>query len=160
MAEEKPGNSGRLIMVAVLLAGITVVLFAVALTLGLVALNARMHPEVRPRVVAPLPGPVYQVTDQTYNLAESNRYLKAALVLELNAEGKTTKQMAALMEEVKKRDPQLRDIIIRTINGRSFGELNSPSGKTSLKGELTKRLNAVLAMGELKQVLFVSFQMQ
>jgi len=161
MADDKaPGGANRLIMLAVLLSGITVVLFAVALTLGLVALNARMHPQAKPKVFAPLPGPTYVITDQVYNLADNSRYLKATLVLELNNEGKSEKQMAALMEEIKKRDAQVRDIVIRTINGRTFGDINSPQGKNSLKQELMKRINAVLASGELKRVLFTSFAMQ
>lgn len=161
MADEKaPAGANRLVMLAVLLSGVTVVLFAVALTLGLVALNARMHPQAKPRVVAPLPGPTYPISAQVYNLAENGRFLKATLVLELNHEGKSEKQMAVLMEEIKKRDPQVRDIVIRIINGRTFGEVNSPQGKTALKEEIAKKLNAVLASGELKQVLFTSFEMQ
>ncbi len=164
MADEKApaaaGGTSRLITLAVLLSGITVALFAVALTLGLVALNARMHPQAKPKVYAPLPGPTYLLTDQVYNLAEPGRFLKATLVLEMDNEGKSEKQMAALMEEVKKRDPQLRDIVIRTINGRTFGEVNSPQGKTALKDELVKRINTVLASGELKHVLFTTFAMQ
>lgn len=150
----------RLTFLAVVLSGATTFLFAVALTLGSVVLNARLHPAKKERPVNPRPGPMFEITDQTYNLAEKNRFLKASVVLELETENKKPKEILAFTEEMKKRDAQLRDIVIRVINGRTFGEVNSPRGKEDMKRSIREAVNKVLAHGEIKTVLFTSFAAQ
>ena len=150
----------RLAFVAVILSGVTSFVFAIALTLGAVVLNSRMHPQKKERVVAPAPGPLVAIPDQVYNLGEPNRYLKAALVLEMAVDGRSVKETASFTEEMKKREPQLRDIVIRVINGRTFLEVNSPRGKAEMKEAIRKEVNKVLARGEIKTVLFTNFAVQ
>lgn len=150
----------RLAFLAVILSAVTSFLFAVGLTLGAVVLNARLHPQKKERVAMPAPGPMIALPDQVYNLGEPNRYLKAALALEMATEGRSVKETAAFVEEMKKREPQLRDIVIRVINGRTFAEVNSPRGKAEMKEAIRKELNRVLAHGEIKTVLFTNFAVQ
>ena len=145
---------------AVILSAVTSFLFAIALTLGGVVLNVRLHPQKKERMVQPLPGPMVAIPDQVYNLADANRYLKAALIMELATEGRSAKETAAFGEEMKKREGQIRDIIIRVINGRSFMDVNSPRGKAEMKDVIRADLNKVLAHGEIKTVLFTNFAVQ
>ena len=150
----------RQVFLAVVLSAVTAFLFAVALVLGAVVLNARLHPARKDRPAAAPPGPVVMVPDKVYNLSEANRFLKATLVLELEVEHRKAKEILAFGEEMKKREAQISDIVIRVINGRTFMEVNSPRGKGELKEAIRKELNKVLARGEVKTVLFTSFAAQ
>lgn len=159
MADENKGL-GRLLQVAVGLSTFTVVLLAVGLILGTVAVRAKMTPQKKKPGEVPLPGPTVGITDQVYNLGETNRYLKATILLELNADNKSEKQIQAFLEEVKKREPQVRDLIIREVSGKTFREVNSPQGKEQLKDELRQKINGILSRGELKRIMFTSFAVQ
>ncbi|MEK7475475.1 MAG: flagellar basal body-associated FliL family protein [Candidatus Coatesbacteria bacterium] len=150
----------RMAMMAMIVSAVTMVLFGVMLGLGGVALNERLHPKKPPKVLQPLPGPLAVIRDQVYNLAEPLRFVKATIVFELATEGKSTKEAAAFVEEMKKRDSQIRDIVIRVMNGVTFLEVNSPHGKSTLKETIRKKVNEVLARGEIKSVLFTTFAMQ
>ena len=123
--------------------------------------GAEMNPP-RPAEVEknPMPGPILAIEDQIYNLGEPNRYLKATILLEMNSDNKSDKQLAGLNEEVKKRESQIRDIVIRVISGKTYREVNSPQGKEQLKDELRTRINEVLARGEIKRIMFTSFAVQ
>jgi flagellar basal body-associated protein FliL len=150
----------RMAVIATIIASVTLVLFAISLGLGGVALNERLHPKKAPRVLQPLPGPIVAIRDQVYNLAEPARFVKASIVFELSVEGKSVKEIAAFAEEVKKRDSQIRDIVIRVMNGVTFMEINSPHGKATLKETIRKKINEILSRGEIKSVLFTTFAMQ
>ncbi len=150
----------RLALISLIISSVTAALFAVVIILGGVALNARLHPKKAPKVLQPLPGPMFVIRDQVYNLAEPARFVKLTIVFELATEGKSAKEAAAFVEEMKKRDSQIRDIVIRIMNGVTFMEINSPHGKAMLKEAIRKKVNEVLSRGELKSVLFTSFAMQ
>ncbi len=150
----------RLLQVSVALNAVTVVLLSVGLTLGTVALMAKMNPTKKKVGIPPLPGPTVGIGDQVYNLGEANHYLKATILLELDVENKPEKQVSLFLEEVKKREPQIRDVVIREISGKTFREVNSPQGKEQLKEELRLKINELLARGEIKHVLFTSFAVQ
>ena len=150
----------RLLQISVALSAFTVVLLAVGLTLGTVAMMAKMNPTKKKVGNVPMPGPTVTISDQVYNLGEQNHYLKATILLELDAENRPEKQVAMFLEEVKKREPQVRDIIIREISGKTFREVNSPQGKEQLKEELRLKVNEILSKGELKHILFTSFAVQ
>lgn len=150
----------RLLQVSVALSAFTVVLLAVGLTLGGVAMMAKMNPTKKKVGNVPMPGPTVTISDQVYNLGEQNHYLKATILLELDVENRPEKQVAMFTEEVKRREPQIKDIIIREISGKTFREVNSPHGKEQLKEELRLKVNEILAKGELKHILFTSFAVQ
>jgi len=154
------GTISRMAMTAMIVSAVTLVLFGVMLGLGGVALQERLHPKKPPKVLQPMPGPLQVIQDQTYNLAEPLRFVKTSIVLELATEGKSTKEVAAFVEEVKKRESQIRDIVIRVMNGVTFMEINSPHGKSVLKETIRKKVNEVISRGEIKAVLFTTFQMQ
>lgn len=148
----------------VVLNAVCLVLVAAAVVLGTVAIRARLTPEKKKWPKAPLPGPMVTIGDQIYNLGEHDRYLKATIVLEADTgdkdRPKSSKQVALVMEELKKRDNGLRDIIIREINGWTFARLNSPQGKSRLKKVLLDRVNEELSQGAIRRVMFTEFTLQ
>ena len=150
----------RLLQASVALNVFTVVLLAIGLTLGTVVMMAKLNPAKKKPGETPMIGPTVTISDQVYNLGEPNHYLKATIILELDVDNKSEKQIAAFLEEVKKRDPQVKDIVIREISAKTFREVNSPQGKEQLKEELRLKINGILARGELKNVLFTSFAVQ
>jgi len=160
MAGEDNKGLYRLVQVSVALSAFTVVLLAIGLTLGTVAMMAKMNPTKKKVGSVPMPGPTITISDQVYNLGEPNRYLKATILLELDVENRPEKQVAMFVEEVKKREAQIRDSVIREVSGKTFREVNSPQGKEQLKEELRLKLNELLSLGELKHVLFTSFAVQ
>jgi len=160
MANGDGKGFNRLLQLAVVINLASVVLMAVVLTLGVVIVKAKLNPVKTPTKDFPLPGPTAAISDQVYNLGEPNRYLKATILLEMDSEKKSDKEMAGLNEEVKKRESQIRDIVIRVISGKTYREVNSPQGKEQLKDELKTRINEVLSRGEIKRIMFTSFAVQ
>jgi flagellar FliL protein len=160
MADGDGKGFNRLLQLAVVVNLASVLLLGVVLTLGVVMIRARLNPVKKEVKEVSLPGPTVAISDQVYNLGEPNRYLKASMLLEMNSEKKSDKEMAGLNEEVKKRESQIRDIVIRVISGKTYREVNSPQGKEQLKDELKTRINEVLARGEIKRILFTSFAVQ
>ena len=154
----------RKLQITVVLSTVLLMLVAVGVALGTVALRARLEPDKKQWPKDPLPGPMISIDGQVYNLGEHNRYLKASIVLEADLgdeeHPRTKKEMDLLMEELRKRGHKLRDIIIREINARSFSDLNSPEGKSRVKKDLLSRLNEELSHGVLKRVMFTEFALQ
>ena len=150
----------RQLRVAVAVSALAVLItLVVGVTFGL-ALKARMTPEKKKRIELPLPGPLVTIEDQVYNLSEPNRYLKATVVLEADVEDMPKKQVTLFEQELQKRVPKIRDLVIRTVNTWTFREINTPQGKRQLKEDLRKEINRILARGELKRVMFTSFAVQ
>lgn len=161
MAPPAPrGPVARLLQAAVGLSAFTIVLLGLAFVVGEVKVMAKVNPLKRRPGEVPLPGPTVTVQDQVYNLGESNRYLKATILLELNADNRSDRQNQAFLEEVRRREPQIKDLIIREVGGKTFREVNSPQGKEQLKEELRQKVNGLLTRGELKRVMFTSFAVQ
>lgn len=66
-----------------------------------------------------------------------NRYLTIRIAVEFRG-GEEQKK------EIEKREPQLKDIVINTVNSRTRMELLSPDGKNRLRREILNRFNEVL----------------
>jgi flagellar basal body-associated protein FliL len=84
-------------------------------------------------------GDVFEITRMDLNLSNplENRYLRIAVSLEHKG-GKTQD------EELAKRLPQLKDIIINSATKRSRMELLSEAGKVKLRKEIKNRMNESL----------------
>jgi flagellar FliL protein len=160
MAKVEQGGVYRVLRTAVGLSGFAIVVLALGLAIGVAAMMAKINPHKKKPGEVPLPGPTIVISDQVYNLGEAGRYLKATILLEMNADNRTEKQNQALYEEVRKREPQLRDLIIREVSGKTFREVNSPQGKEQIKEELRLKINGLLSRGELKRIMFTSFAVQ
>ncbi len=158
-----PGSRGplyRLLQTAIGLSVFALVILALGFAIGTVSVMTKVNPQKKKPGEVPLPGPTVTISDQVLNLGEANHYLKVTILLELNADNRSEKQNAALLEEVKRREPQIRDLIVREVSGKTVREVNSPQGKEALKEELRQKINGILTRGELKRIMFTSFAVQ
>ena len=102
-------------------------------------------------------GPIQSVGEFIVNLADptESHYLRCNVVLEMDF-GSSAK----LAEEVDKRMPQIKDIIIATMGSKTSVQLGDPENRDALKQELKDKLNAILNRGQLARVYFTSFAIQ
>lgn len=75
--------------------------------------------------------------------------LKVNLELEVDGE--------KVMEEIEKRKPQVRDMIIIILSSKTFAAVSSQEGKDALREEIRDMLNSFLTRGRIKKVLFTEF---
>ncbi len=87
------------------------------------------------------------------NLAGSRGGKIARVTLELEVEQKSTE----VTEEIERRKPQIRDIIIIILSSKSFDQISGREGKDNLREEIKNRLNSFLTRGKIKSVLFTEF---
>ena len=85
------------------------------------------------------------------NLAgnRGNRLLKVNMELEVESE--------KVIEEIDKRKPQIRDIIIIILSSKTFKDLASKQGKEGLRDEIKDAVNSFLTKGKIKHVHFTEF---
>lgn len=118
-------------------------------------------------------GPTQELGEFIVNLSDSGHYVKANLTLELNAPGKNfvggvekegekkdtkkgddTKEVkeykSRLAEEIKVRDPQIREAVNRLLGSFTHTQLIGSQGIERAKKLLTRGVQYVLAGGELK----------
>lgn len=102
----------------------------------------------------PKVGQIFDLDPFIVNLVDKkeSRYLKVKISLELKGK--------KITEELTKRLPQVRDIIIEILSSKSFEELATLHGKEHLKSEIMIRLNSILKTGSVKHVFFTEFVMQ
>lgn len=156
--EEK--TQRRLIGAIVTLSVLT--LIAIVVGFGWGAKTFALKRNVRPTAVDvhALPGPSLEIFDQIYNLAGTSRYMKATLQLELDTRHQDEASMAEFWKEVRLRKPQIEDLLISEMSGKTFRSVSTPEGKEQLKEELRLKINSLLSYGELKEVLFTNFAVQ
>jgi flagellar protein FliL len=89
----------------------------------------------------------------TANLAQGDgprRFLRLNAVLKFSKDSSE--------EEFKSRKPQIRDVIIRTLNSKRPADLLKIEGKTYLKEEIKAAINAFMVDGSVIDVFYVGFQ--
>jgi len=98
-------------------------------------------------------GPTYTLGDFTVNLSDSGGYqfIKASIVVEVSDE--------KVIEELEKRSPQLRDVLISNMREASVDEIEEPGAKT-LKRNIKNELNTVLNEGQIENVWFTQLVIQ
>lgn len=62
----------------------------------------------------------------------------------------------AVLKEIEKRKPQIRDIVIILLSSKTYKEIESAEGKNALRDEIRDRVNAFLTKGKIKRVLFTN----
>lgn len=99
-------------------------------------------------------GPTFPLDTFIVNLAGTSgeRYLKVTMELELKE--------SALISELERRKPQVRDTVLLLISSKTFEDVATFRGKTKLRNEITARLNGILAPGSIKKVYFTEFVVQ
>lgn len=99
-------------------------------------------------------GPLYSFDPFIVNLADpgGSRYLKVSMQAELSGE--------ELMEELEKRKPQVRDIVLTVLSSKAYPEVSTAQGKLALKQEIMRRVNLTLSGGSLVNIYFMEFVAQ
>lgn len=87
------------------------------------------------------------------NLAGSRGGKIARVTLELEIENKNSD----ITEEIERRKPQIRDIIIILLSSKTYEQIASKEGKDNLREEIKGRLNSFLTKGKIKSILFTEF---
>jgi flagellar FliL protein len=85
------------------------------------------------------------------NLSGSHGRKLLKVNMELEVEGEK------VHEEIEKRKPQIRDIIITLLSSKTYGQISTPEGKEFLREEVRDTVNSFLTKGKIKQVLFTEF---
>lgn len=85
------------------------------------------------------------------NLSGANGRKLLKVLMELEVEGQK------VQEEIEKRKPQIRDIIITLLSSKSYEQVSSVEGKEYLREEVRDTVNSFLTKGKIKRVLFTEF---
>jgi flagellar FliL protein len=98
--------------------------------------------------------PVFSLKPFVVNLADGKgrRYLKVSMKLELSSD--------ELLEEVEKRQPQIRDVILTLLSSKTSDEVNSMEGKFLLRQEIIKRVNTFIITGKITKIYLEEFVVQ
>ena len=78
-----------------------------------------------------------------------NKLLKVNMEFEVEGE--------KIAEEIDKRKPQIRDIVIILLSSKTYAQLSSPEGKEFLRDEIRDTVNSFLVKGKIKHVHFTEF---
>lgn len=78
-----------------------------------------------------------------------NKLLKVNMELEVEGQ--------KIAEEIDKRKPQIRDIIIILLSSKTYAQLSSTEGKEFLREEVRDTVNSFLTKGKIKRVHFTEF---
>jgi flagellar FliL protein len=99
-------------------------------------------------------GPIYPLDQFIVNLVSNNanRYLKCKISFELDSPD--------LQQEVDKKLPAIRDIIINILSSKTVEEIQTAKGKEKLKEEIKRKINEILTTGEIRHVYFTEFVIQ
>ncbi len=159
--EEEGGGSKKLIII---IAAAVILLLVIGVAVYFLVLK-KPPPEEEPQneqveMVQPPPedltdiGPMVDINEFIVNIIseEGTHYVKASLTLELSNE--------EVLEEAKKRMPQIRDAVLLLIGNKTFEELQDLQGKKQIKAELKSKINSFLRAGRVKSVYLTDFVVQ
>lgn len=100
---------------------------------------------------APYIGKLIPLETFLVNLAGSRGRKLAKINMELEVEGERVE------EEIDKRKPQIRDIIIIMLSSKTHAQVSTKEGKDFLRTEIRDTVNAFLTKGKIKSVFFTEF---
>lgn len=136
------------------------VLAGAVITAGLL-MGAVMYfvgiPGVIPKMKAP-PPPVYETLElgeRVVNLNDpgATRYLRVRIVLEFKKDEK-------LATEVKEKNAQVMDGILRVLRSKSVEEIRPLNKEEKVKAEIISAINSRLKTGKIEKVYFTDFLIQ
>ncbi|PID72033.1 MAG: flagellar basal body protein FliL [Desulfobulbus propionicus] len=99
-------------------------------------------------------GPTVTIDEFIVNIISEDtaHYVKASLSLEMSNED--------VLEEAKKRMPQIRDAVLLLIGNKTFEELQDLQGKKQVKAEIKNKINSFLKTGKVKNIFLTDFVVQ
>ncbi|MCK6526797.1 flagellar basal body-associated FliL family protein [Myxococcota bacterium] len=84
--------------------------------------------------------------------AANVRYVKVRLAVETPD--------AAVAEEIRRRDAQLKDSVIAVLSNRTYADLQGIHGKNQVRDELLLRFNKLIGAGRVTRLYFTEFVVQ
>ncbi|UCG07323.1 MAG: flagellar basal body-associated FliL family protein [Desulfobacterales bacterium] len=107
-----------------------------------------------PQAVTQSLGTIFSLDTFIVNLADESgkRYLRITMDLELSND--------KLVEEMKRRLPQMRDGILMILPTKRFEDIRTVEGKTRLRNEIIAKLNSLLGHGSITNIFFTEFVVQ
>lgn len=98
-------------------------------------------------------GPTYSLGDFVVNLSGSRgyQYIKASIVVEVSTD--------AVIDELEKRSPQVRDGIISILRDQKVADIEEPGAKV-IKNRILTKLNEILGTGDITRVWFTQLVVQ
>jgi len=99
-------------------------------------------------------GQIYEVPDVIVNPRSSGvrRYLNVTFAFECLDK--------ATVQELDKRNVQMRDLLIAILTSKSVDEIDEVEEKKQLKAEVVEKINQILTKGKVKAVYFSNFVIQ
>jgi len=160
--EEKEGGSSKLLLIVIIVLLLVLLIVGGLVAYFLLSSNDEEQPQQQEQKVEKKKkvtsmteiGPIYPLDQFIVNLVSNNssRYLKCKIDIELDA--------PELQQEVDKKLPAIRDLIIRILSSKTIEEIQTAKGKEKLKEEIKRKINEFLTSGEIKHVYFTEFVIQ
>ena len=75
----------------------------------------------------------------------------ASVSMELEVQGEH------VLDEIEKRKPQIRDIIIIILSSKTQEQVDTREGKDNLRNEIKDTINSFLVQGKISNVFFTEF---
>lgn len=97
--------------------------------------------------------PLNEMIVNLASVTDDEHYLKVNITLEVTNDEK-------VKEEVTKRVPQLRDLVISILRTKSKDEIDQKEGKENLSGEILNSIDSHVGEGKVKHVFFEDFMIQ
>jgi len=99
-------------------------------------------------------GPLFSFDTFIVNLADpsGSRYLRMTIDVEVDNN--------VVIEEMKQRQPQLRDMIISLVSNKTYEDVSTTRGKLAIKEEIIRRFNLILTTGKVRNIYFTEFVVQ
>lgn len=152
------GEDKKMLQALIILVSAVLVLSLISAGATFFVIMSKTTPATKKVIVEkPELGPIQSMGEFIVNLADptESHYLRANVVLEMDF-GSSVK----LAEEIDKRTPQIKDIVIATMGSKTSVQLGDPENRDALKQELKDKINATLNRGQLAKVYFTSFAIQ
>lgn len=152
------GEDRKMLQTLIILTSAILILSLISAGATFFVIMSKTTPATKKVIVEkPELGPIQSLGEFIVNLADptETHYLRANVVLELDY-GSSLK----LAEEVEKRMPQIKDIVISTLGSKTSIQLADSENREALKQELKDKVNAILNRGQLARVYFTSFAIQ
>jgi flagellar FliL protein len=152
------GDDKKLLQALIILVSSVLIISLISAGATFFVIMSKTTPATKKVIVEkPELGPITSLGEFIVNLADptESHYLRANVVMELDY-GSSLK----LAEEVDKRMPQIKDIVISCLGSKTSVQLQDPENREALKQEVKDKINAVLNRGQLAKVYFTSFAIQ
>ena len=160
--EKKESGGNKLLLIVIIVLLLLLLVIGGLVAYFLLSSNDEGQPQTPPKKVEKKHkvdsmaeiGPIYPLDPFVVNLVSPNadRYLKCKIDLELDS--------PELQQEIDKKLPAIRDLIIQILSSKSVEEIQTAKGKQKLKEEIKRKINEILTTGEVKNVYFTEFVIQ